>query len=282
MGGVTTLVRAALPAVPVVNQLPGVRKAPAEGFDGMTVTGPLRRVEAGHVAAYARVCGFPRKDTAPVTYPHLLAFDLHMQIMGSSRFPWPAIGTVHVENSITSHRPVAIGEELGATVSVRPPRSHPKGTLLDFVATVSSGDAVVWESISTYLRRGSGDDAATPGLAIPDAPTGGMRWELPADLGRRYAKVSGDLNPIHLHPVTARALGFPRHIAHGMWSKARCLAAIENRLPDAVQVEVAFKKPILLPGTVAFGLTSADGMHTFSLTDPEDSSPHLVGRATAL
>ena len=91
--------------------------------------------------------------------------------------------------------------------------------------------------------------------------------------------MSGDRNPIHLYPLTAKAFGFPRQIAHGMWSLARCVAAIENRLPDAVTVDVAFKKPILLPGTVAFGHEEADGRQTFALTRPKDGSPHLVGRA---
>ena len=48
--------------------------------------------------------------------------------------------------------------------------------------------------------------------------------------------MSGDHNPIHLYPLTAKALGFRRQIAHGMWSLARCVAAVENRLPDAVTV----------------------------------------------
>ncbi len=94
--------------------------------------------------------------------------------------------------------------------------------------------------------------------------------------------MSGDRNPIHLYPLTAKALGFPRQIAHGMWSKARCIAAIENRLPDAVRVEVAFKKPILLPGKVSFGTATTGDGHTFSLTSPKDGSPHLLGRATSL
>ena len=76
-------------------------------------------------------------------------------------------------------------------------------------------------------------------------------WRLPDDLGRRYAAVSGDRNPIHLHAWSAKPFGFPRAIAHGMWTKARCLAAL--RLPDAFTAEVRFKKPILLPGKVTFG-----------------------------
>ena len=65
--------------------------------------------------------------------------------------------------------------------------------------------------------------------------------------------VSGDLNPIHMHPLTAKAFGFPTAIAHGMWTKARCLAALHPRLPDHFRVEVQFRKPILLPATVQFG-----------------------------
>ena len=94
--------------------------------------------------------------------------------------------------------------------------------------------------------------------------------------------MSGDRNPIHLYPLTAKALGFPRHIAHGMWSLARCVAALENRLPDAVTVEVGFKKPIFLPGTVAFGVDPTDDDLAFALTSPKDGSPHLVGRAFPL
>jgi acyl dehydratase len=94
--------------------------------------------------------------------------------------------------------------------------------------------------------------------------------------------VSGDHNPIHLHALTAKAFGFPRQIAHGMWSLARCAAALENRIPDAVTVDAAFKKPIVLPGTVGFGQDAVpDGVGggiAFALTSPKNGAPHLLGR----
>jgi acyl dehydratase len=92
--------------------------------------------------------------------------------------------------------------------------------------------------------------------------------------------VSGDHNPIHLYALTAKAFGFRRQIAHGMWSKARCLAALDGRLPDAVRVEAAFKKPVLLPGQVAFGSARSGDGYAFSLTDPRSGAPHLLGRST--
>ena len=144
-------------------------------------------------------------------------------------------------------------------------------------------DELVWESTSTLLRLGAGGDQgdadATPGRTFEEVPSGGVQWRLPGDLGRRYAAVSGDHNPIHLYGLTAKAFGFPRQIAHGMWSTARCLAALDGRLPDAMTVEVAFKKPILLPGTVALGTAKVDEGYAFSLTKPTTSAPHLLGRA---
>ncbi len=282
MAGLPLLVKAALPSVPGLNQLPGVKKASADGFAGLRKDRPTVTVERAHVNAYAAVCGFPTKDTVPLPYPHMLAFPLHMAIMTDSAFPAPAIGTVHLENSITGHRAIGVDEELTVSASVGPSEAHPKGTIYRFVTEVRAADDLVWESTSTYLRRGKGDESASSGSTFPDAPPTGTTWDLAADLGRRYAAVSGDHNPIHLYPLTAKALGFPRQIAHGMWSKARCIAALENRLPDAVRVDVAFKKPIILPGRVAFGSTPTNDGFAFSLSNPKSGAPHLAGATTAL
>ena len=281
-GRLSTLLRAALPAVPVVNQLPGIKKVPARDFAGLAYTRTGVEAARPHVEAYAAVCGFPRKDTVPLTHPHLLAFPLHMAIMSDHDFPYAALGMVHVENTITAHRAIAVGEVLDVSTTVGRARPHARGALLDFVTSVTSAGEVAWESTSTYLRRGAPPEGEpVAGLVIDDAPAGGIEWRVPADLGRTYASVSGDANPIHLYPWTARALGFRRQIAHGMWTLARSIAAIENRLPDAVTVEAAFKKPVFLPGTVAFASRATDTGLTFSLTNPEDGSPHLLGRTTS-
>jgi acyl dehydratase len=279
------MLKAALPSVPGLNVVPGIRKHGTELPD-LALTRHDVPIDARHVAAYADVCGFPTKDTVPLTYPHLLAFPLHLAIMTDSAFPFPAIGTVHLENSITQHRPVTAAEKLQVTARVANLRAHAKGQVFDFVTTVHSFGEPVWEETSTYLRRGRGDESAAPGASYPEVPAGPITWRLAGNLGRRYAAVSGDHNPIHLHPLTAKALGFPRQIAHGMWSLARCVAALENRLPDKVTADVAFKKPILLPGSVAFGSTrvsdaEARSGYAFSLTDPKTGAPHLAGRTTS-
>ena len=98
---------------------------------------------------------------------------------------------------------------------------------------------------------------------------------------RGYATVSGDRDPIHLYPLTAKALGSRRHIAPGTWSRARCVAALD-RLPDRPRVEVGFKKPIFLPGKAQFGAVAGAGGWDFALVDPKSGAPHLLGHTTTL
>jgi acyl dehydratase len=237
-------------------------------------------VDRARVAAYSEVCGFPLKETLPITYPHMLAFPLHMAIMTDGSFPFPAIGTVHLENAITQHRAISPEERLQVTARPDNLRPHPKGQVFDIVVDVHSAGELVWESTSTLLRLGRGDKAAPASdRTFEEVPAGPVRWRLGGDLGRRYAAVSGDHNPIHLYGLTAKAFGFPRQIAHGMWSKARCVRALDGRRPRAVRVEVAFRKPILLPGTVAFGSHRTGDSYAFSLSSPKSGAPHLLGRA---
>ena len=204
--------------------------------------------DANHLAAYARVCGFSLSDQLPPTFPHVLAFPLHMDLLAKA--PFSAVGVVHIANRIVQHRPLSLGETLSVTASVRGFEPHRRGRTFDFVTEVRVGDEVVWEGYSTNLKRGGGDESA-PRPQPFEEPPGTAIWNLRDDLGRRYAAVSGDHNPIHLHAWSAKPFGFPRAIAHGMWTKARCLASM--RLPDAFEADVQFKKPILLPSTVTFG-----------------------------
>ncbi len=279
------MLKAALPAVPVVNQLPGIKKT-GGALPDRTLERTDVLVERAEVQRYAEVCGFPTKDVAPLPYLHMLAFPLHMALMTDAAFPFPAIGSVHLENSITQHRPVAIGEKVSLSLRADNLRASTKGRAWDMNVTATVGDEVVWESVSTYLRVGDQDPTGTangdPGTSFTSIDPKGPVWSLPDNLGRSYGAVSGDRNPIHLYPLTAKALGFPRHIAHGMWSKARCIAALENRLPDQVRVEVGFKKPIFLPGKTRFGAEANQAGWDFALVNPKSGAPHLLGRTTAI
>lgn len=276
---VPVMLKAALPVLPGVNLIPGVAKKGGplpDLVEERTGVG----IDPEHVAAYAAVCGFAPSDQLPLTYLHMLSFPLQMRIMTDGRFPYPAIGTVHLANEIHRIRPLTARDTVDVTVRASNLRKHAKGTVFDLLTEIRSEGEPVWESTSTYLRTGTGDADAKPDRAPFDVVgSNGVEWRLPGNLGRRYAAVSGDHNPIHLYPFTAKALGFKRQIAHGMWTLARSVAAISSRLPDDVTVEVEFKKPVFLPGTVAFGSRVVPGGIDFALTNPRTGAPHLVGRS---
>jgi len=237
------------------------------------------------LADYDRVCKFPLRDQLPATYPHMLAFPLQLSLMTDPSFPFQALGLVHIANRIVQLRPIVISEPLGLRVWATGLAPHPRGTQFDLRSQARVGDQLVWEETSTILKRGqgSGDGARREGAAkrepeaeLPVTAT----WRLSGDLGRRYASVSGDMNPIHIHALSARLFGFPTAIVHGMWTKARCLAALDPRLPDSFSVEVEFKKPIPLPATVEFGeLGDATGI-SFAVRGAGKGTPHLDGRVS--
>jgi acyl dehydratase len=191
------------------------------------------------------------------------------------------MGVVHLRNRLVHHRPIGLDEVLDLSVKAHDLRSHPKGRLIDITTTARAGDEQVWSETMTIFARGkkgAGPEGSRPPLDGVDAPDGVVEWKLKGDLGRRFAAVSGDRNPIHLYPLTAKAFGFPTNIAHGMWTKSRALAALQNRLPKAYEVNVEFRKPVLLPSTVVFGSRVNDGVTTFGVTSARKAGTHLVGQ----
>ena len=277
--GIALMLKAALPAIPIVGGLPGIKHAKGVVPDLELVRKNVTTV-AEHLEAYNEVCGFARADTLPATYPHMAAFGLHMALMTDTAFPFAPMGLVHLRNSITQHRPIGVDETFDVSVRAAGLRPHPKGRLVDLLTTVTIDGEVVWEEVTTLFSRGKGgskEESRAP-LAGVDAPDGVVHWKMAGNLGRRYGAVSGDRNPIHLYPITAKAFGFPTNIAHGMWTKAHCLAALQNKLPDAYTVHVEFKKPILLPTTAIFGSEPAVDGFLFGVKGSRKPVTHLTGR----
>ncbi|WP_369140442.1 MaoC family dehydratase [Modestobacter versicolor] len=238
-------------------------------------------VDPGHLAAYARVCRFPLADALPVAYPHVLAFPLQVALMTDRAFPLALPGLVHVRNLIEVERPIGSGEVLDLEVWAERFATHRSGATVDLCASVSAGGAEVWRGRSTYLARGAQAPDGAPAADV-EVPVGELdrvaaEWRVPDDAGRRYAGVSGDVNPIHLSGLTAKAFGFKRAIAHGMWVQARALAALSGRLPDAVAVDAAFRKPLYLPSTVVLATAARDGGWDLAVRNERTVTEHLVG-----
>jgi acyl dehydratase len=270
--------------------IPGASKLPFVGSGGdggelpdLTLVLEEVEVSRGRLADYDKVCKFPLRDQLPATYPHMLAFPLQLSLMTDSSFPFSALGLVHIVNRIVQHRPIRIVEQLQIKVWATDLKDHPRGKQFTFRTETRVGEELVWEEDSVYLKRGGGSgDGSSKSERRDDREDAQLpvtaTWRLPGDLGRRYGSVSGDMNPIHIHPLSARLFGFPTAIAHGMWTKARCLAALDPQLPDNFTAEVEFKKPILLPATVEFSEHPEASGIKFTVRGAGKGTPHLDGR----
>ena len=241
---------------------PFKRPAPDADFPRARLVLPGLRPDLGKLAAYERVCGFGTGDDGlPVTYPHVLGFPLAMRLMSAREFPLPLLGLVHTSVEIERRAELPSDGTYELAVHIEKLSPHRRGTEATVVTGMRAGGDVVWESRSTYLARHGSRGAGE----APRENTGGplpvvAEWHLAGDVGRRYGAASGDRNPIHLYPFTARLFGFPRAIAHGMWTVARCLAA--HGVPTVATVRAEFRAPVPLPGTVGY---AADGSGRFQL-----------------
>lgn len=261
--------------------LPGLDRGPAR-VPGWSAQVTAVSQDADRLADYQRVCDFGIRDVVPPTWLHVLTFPLHVALLSSSDSTIRLAGVVHVSNRMRLHRAVTAADVLDVTVGIERLRPHARGALLDLVGTIRSGGDVVWDGVSTYLTPG----AQVPGAAeiLPRTPFEAVaplaRWQLPADLGRQYRRVSGDPNPIHTSRLAARAFGFARPIIHGMWTHARLLAAFEARLPSAYTAEVDFTKPILLPATVGARWQPDGDRWQAAVTTADGTKPHLLMTVT--
>lgn len=230
---------------------------------------------------FNQACGYLSGRELPAVYPHLLAFPLHLELMTTDQgFPFPLLGTVHIANSFTRYRPISINESLDIHCRFGELEAHDKGTAFSVITEVTVKGKKVWESTSTMLSRhpvpGGDKKEAVPEDDLKNATR--ETWHVPSNMGRRYGAASGDRNPIHLWPLTAKAFGFPRHIVHGMWTKSHALAKLAPQIGSRpFTVAVAFKLPLFLPADVTFlQRQDASGIR-FDVRDKDAVKPHLKG-----
>ena len=236
-------------------------------------------VDGKRLADYRKVCGFNDDGLLPPTYPHILAFALQMQLLTAKDFPFPLLGLIHLRNRIRVLRPMGGISRAQVSVRVHNLQPHPKGATFDLLTTLDDQLGPLWEAESQMLCRGVKLDGEAveqhwePSQALTEV----THWKAPADIGRHYAKVSGDYNPIHLSAASAKLFGFPTAIAHGLWNKARTLAALADHLPKAnFEVTVHFRKPVRLPSEVTLLASEAGSSGQLRLVGAGDLE-HMVG-----
>jgi hypothetical protein len=268
----------------MVQLLGAARKpsGPVMELPQVTYVLPRARLDGEHLAKYRAVCGFSAEQGVPLIYPQMLTFPLMMQFMASRYCPWPAMGTVHLANRIEQRESLNVGDALRVEMSTGALFAHDKGQVYTLELRILRDGRLVWDATQGLLRvgvRAPVGPAWTSSLAATAPLSRQADFDAPADIGRRYGRVSGDMNPIHLSAISARLLGFKRAIAHGMWTKARALAATLPAHPvAAASVAVEFKTPLLLPATPSLWVARRDRDVQFEVRDGKGEKPHLRGQ----
>lgn len=237
------------------------------------------RADRERLAAYCGVCGFDSSDVLPITYPQVMANPLVMSAMAHPEFPLPMMGIVHVSSRFEQPRPLAVDQTYDVVVRTGESRRAKAGLEFDLISELTLGGETVYRGVMSVLYRIPGPKQQSPRPTAPEAHLADyIPFDAPESQGRRYAAVSGDYNPIHLYAPTAKLLGFKRHIAHGMWSVARCAALLQPQLEHAPKsLDVAFKQPLFLPGKVAVKYQPTDTGIEFALLSRSSDKVHLAG-----
>jgi len=268
------------PSLGLHRALWGVRKRLKKGESIPEMSASLAPSQAEDAGEYNALCGFLAGPHLPVTLPHVMAMPLHMAILTHAKMPVPALGLVHVRNRITQHKPIPVDAELSFACTCVGHRVVRSGAEIDLLTRAMVEGACFWEEVTTVLTRTVKGDGSNPIEEPPQLtqPSRSMCWRVPKDQGRQYAQVSGDFNPIHLYPLTARLFGFSRPIVHGMWTLARCIAEMDPDPAAPLEVDVEFRRPLLLPGTVLFSSTeNQSGEQDFHVRS-RSGKLHLFGQ----
>jgi acyl dehydratase len=244
-------------------------------------------VDRAHLASYAKLCGASSDATLPIAYPHVLAMPLHLAMLGAEAFPVKLLGLVHTHHRIALRRPLPIDEAAEIRAWIAGHRDTERGQEFQLHTEYLIAGETVWDESCIFLARhppgAAGTRNAPSDDGTVDAPLRTSSFVAPRGLGRRYGFISRDLNPIHLSDVSARAFGFPKAIAHGMWALARVAAEMEGEQPaSGCELTVAFRSPIYLPSSLALQRWPVADGTAFVLRDGRGEKPNLTGTLTSL
>jgi acyl dehydratase len=254
------------------------------------------QMDRARLAAYRRICGIGSTAALPATVPQVLAVPMHIAMLTDPTFPLPAMGVVHVSQRIEVLAPIADDAAIALRATLSEPRSAKRGTMFSLDTEGRVDGELVWRGSTAILSRTAHPDARP----APESADGeddaaqsenrgdlgrhrSAMWSVPEDLGRRYTRIAGDFNPIHLWSWTARPFGFKRAIIHGMWTLGRALGELDDDVPSApFALDIAFRRPIPMPSRVCFDARRTGDGVAYQVLDPRRGRVHAEGRVAPL
>lgn len=180
---------------------------------------------------------------------------------------------LHGEQGFTIHRPIAPSGSIRSThrVVALEDKGPGRGAILHLEKRLveASTDSLLATVRTTLFLRGDGGcggfgEAPSPPTPLADRPADAV-VDIPTmpQIGLIY-RLSGDFNPIHVDPATARAAGFDRPILHGLCTmglacRAVLTACCEGRPERFRSMFVRFSSPVFPGETIRVEIFSEPG-----------------------
>ena len=213
---------------------------------------------------YCKLAGWQQDDSMHPLYWQVRSLPLQLKLISSPQSPFAMLGLVHISNRVTDYTQCRPDIPCELIVRFGQVFQHRRGYAFEVVVTASQRGKPVYAAVGTYLARTGHSATGLPAweerdMTLPDDTSELTPIQASGGLIRRYARVSGDYNPIHLSQVTAKLFGFKRAIAHGMWTAARVISDLQaSRQLSGQEIDIQFKRPLFLPGKAkaVVGLTS--------------------------
>jgi hypothetical protein len=258
------------------------------------------QADQGALKDYCATLDIEFTESLPVLYPHVMAGGMHMNMLTHKVFPFGLLGAVHLKNTITQHKAIAISDKMDIHAQMGGFRLTAKGVEFDFSTQVKIADEVVWEELSIYFMAGKFGGKENPStetsfeLASLDNLSDVASWAVPKNRGKKYASISGDYNPIHTSKYLAKLFGFKRDIAHGFGILAQAVnqSELANKTHISAgkcQVDVIFKGPLYLESDAslkqssdATSATSTTQEQRFDLFSGSNPKPSICANLKSL
>jgi acyl dehydratase len=239
-----------------------------------------------------RIAALVTGEVLPPTYAATWETAYFLDLLRLGGYPLPRRGLVHLGGERVWIRPLAGGGRIDLTLRLAHAQPGRGGTRATITSRIRNGAGQPCVESETYLLlRGIGDGRGTDTGSRPSPPpplpepdwrelTG---WSLGGSHGRRYALVSGDVNPIHLSRLGARLFGFERPILQGFCTEAMIAHALIEHLlggePRALRkLAIRFAAPLALPASTLLQVTATGGAGRFRLLAAERGpTPYAEG-----
>ena len=210
------------------------------------------------VRAFAHLVGGDPSRYRARLPPHLFPqWSLPAVLASLEGLPYPALRIVNAGCTLEQRMALPRGEELEVEAQLVSVDEGERRTLVS--VSVMTGTHNAPRAVTAHFRMlvplprsRRSETSAREHPRLPMSARQLASWRLARHAGLDFAKVTGDLNPIHWLPPYARAMGFESVILHGFgsmaWGLEGLLGSVLVRDLDRLQVlDMSFLRPVTLP-----------------------------------